>query len=63
MKGNKRTKFDRVFAVVLSVVGNDMTRYQAAEAAQHLLKVSGSDEKKAMKLAKCPLQVRGRLTY
>lgn len=54
------TKLDRVFKAVIEAVGSNMTRYEAAEAAQYLLKKTSGDATRAVELAKTPFKIAGK---
>jgi len=58
-----KTKLQRVFEAVLAAVGNNMTRYQAAECAQYLLRKANGDVKSACESAASPYKIQGRYTY
>lgn len=56
-------KMQRVFKAVVKAVGNNMTRYEAVECAQYLLRASGGDVKRACEAASAPYKIQGRYTY
>jgi hypothetical protein len=58
-----KTKMQRVFEAVIKAVGNNMTRYQAAECAQYLLKKHAGNVKLAVEAAEQPYNIGGNMTY
>lgn len=48
-----KTKLDKVFAAVVKVAGNKISRFEAAEVAAALLKKSGGDVKRAAGFSVC----------
>lgn len=59
-----KTKMQRVFEAVIKAVGNNnMTRYEAAECAQYLLRKASGDVKMACEAAAAPYKIQGRYTY
>jgi hypothetical protein len=58
-----KTKLQQVFEAVLKAVGSNMTRYQAAEAAEYLLKKHNGNFKAAADEASRPYKVGENFTY
>ena len=58
-----KTKMQRVFEAVVKAVGNNMTRYEAAECAQYLLRKASGNVKRACEAAAAPYKIQGRYTY
>jgi hypothetical protein len=57
------SKLNRVFRVVVGAVGNQMSRYQAAECAERLLKKHGGNVALAIENAKTPYKIGGQFAY
>ena len=58
-----KTKLNTVFAVVVKVAGNKISRFEAAEVAAVLIKKAGGDVKRAVEMAATPYIVGGNISW
>lgn len=53
----------KVFKAVVAAVGSNMSRFEAVECAEHLLRKAGGDVNAAVRLASAPYKIGGRFVY
>lgn len=58
-----KTKLERVFEAVVKIANNKMTRWEAIEVAEYLLKKTNGDVKQAKVLATSPYNIGGHITW
>jgi hypothetical protein len=58
-----KTKLSKVYEAVVKVAGNKITRFEAAEVAEVLLKRAAGDVKAATEMASTPYNIGGKLVW
>jgi hypothetical protein len=58
-----KTKLERVFEVVVKIANNKITRWEAAEVAEYLLKKTNGNVEQAKSLATSPYNIGGHITW